>query len=147
MNNLLHSPILDASLVQSFIPQKAPFVMVDKLFYYSEEKVESGLTIQENLYFLNNNLFEAPGLIENMAQTVALYTGYGYYLKNETPPEGYIGAISKVVINELPKLGDEIVTAVKILHDIMGITLVEAQVLKNNNPLASCRMKTALANK
>lgn len=143
--NLLPHPITDGDVLQDLIPQKRPFVMVDKLLYFSNEQIVSGLTISEDNLFTDKSVFNAPGLIENMAQTVALHTGYEYYLKKEAAPTGYIGAIKKVDIKKLPKVGEELVTTVTILHSIMGITLVKAEVKCNETIIALSEMKTALA--
>lgn len=143
--NLLSDIIIDKTFVESLIPQKAPFIMVDKLIFFSEEKVVSGLTVSEENIFTNNARFTAPGLIEHMAQTVALYTGYQYFLKKLPAPVGYIGAIKKVEIFELPKVSDELVTTVEILHDIMGVTLVQINTLRNGVVIASSEMKTVIA--
>jgi len=143
--NLLKEPLLDKRVVNDLIPQKAPFVMVDKLFYFSENKVVSGLTISEDNIFSFQSIFTASGLVENMAQTVALFTGYQYFLKNEPAPTGYIGAIKKVEISEFPKVGDELITSVTILYEIMGVTLVTSQVECNGNIIATSEMKTVLA--
>ena len=143
--NLLKAPLTNKDFVQNLIPQKYPFVMVDKLFYFSESKVVSGFSLSYDNIFSFQSLFTASGLIENMAQTVALFTGYQYYLKNEEPPTGYIGAIKKTEIIELPKIGEELVTTVNILHEIMGVTLVNSQVECNGKIIASGEMKTVLA--
>jgi 3-hydroxyacyl-[acyl-carrier-protein] dehydratase len=143
--NLLSDIITDKTFVESLIPQKKPFIMVDKLIFFSEEKVVSGLTVSEENIFTENNTFTAPGLIEHMAQTVALYTGYQYFLKKLPAPVGYIGAIKKVEIFELPKVTDELVTTVQILHDIMGVTLVQISTLHNGVVVASSEMKTVIA--
>lgn len=143
--NLLKDSITNAECVNNLIPQKAPFVMVDKLFYFSETKVVSGLTISEENIFTFQSLFTASGLIENMAQTVALHTGYHYFLKNKPAPTGYIGAIKKVEIEEFPKVGGELITTVNILHEIMGVTLVNSQVECNGKIIATSEMKTVLA--
>jgi len=143
--NLLKDSITSAECVNNLIPQKAPFVMVDKLFYFSETKVVSGLTISEENIFTFQSLFTASGLIENMAQTVALHTGYHYFLKNKPAPTGYIGAIKKVEIEEFPKVGGELITTVNILHEIMGVTLVNSQVECNGKIIATSEMKTVLA--
>jgi len=138
-------PITNAAFVNDLIPQKWPFVMVDKLHHFSENEIVSGLTVtEENLFYFSDE-FQEPGLIENMAQTVAMHKGYTYYLKNEAAPVGYIGAIKKAEIFVLPKLGDELVTTVNILHDIMGVTLVKAQIECGNILIASSEIKTALA--
>lgn len=142
---LLKPPIMDKDFVIELIPQKHPFVMVDKLYDFSESQITSGLTITADNIFTTNGLFNAPGLIENMAQTVAMHKGYSYYLRNEPAPVGYIGAIKKAEILEIPKVGQELRTTVKILHDIMGVTLVEANVVCGDRIIAQSEIKTALA--
>lgn len=121
--------------------------MVDKLIHFEENRVIAGLTITEDNIFIQNNKFTAPGIIEHMAQTVALYTGYQYYLKKESAPTGYIGAIKKAEIIELPEVNKELTTTVNILHDIMGVTLVTAETKCDDKIIASSEMKTVLAQK
>ena len=114
--------------IKNLIPQKDPFIMVDVLQSHSKDKATSSFKIQkDNILFYEDNFIEA-GLIENMAQTVALHTGYDYFVRGEESPTGYIGAIKKVQILELPKIGQELSTTVTILHDIMGVTLVQAEI-------------------
>lgn len=136
--------ITDKNFIGKLIPQKAPFVMVDKLLHFEEKKVVSGLTISEENIFTQNNKFTGPGLIEHMAQTVALYTGYQFFLKKEDAPTGYIGAIKKAEIFELPSTGKELKTTVNILHDIMGVTLVSAETECDGKIIAVSEMKTVL---
>ncbi len=143
--NMLKQPITHKKVINNLIPQKTPFVMVDKLMYFSENKVISGLTILKDNIFISNSFFTASGLIENMAQTIALHTGYQYFLKNEPAPTGYIGAIKKVEIEEFPKVGDQLITTVHILHEIMGVTLVKSHVECKGKIIATSEMKTILA--
>lgn len=138
--------ITDSTFIGTLIPQKAPFVMVDKLLHFEEKKVVAGLTISKENIFIQNAKFTAPGLIEHMAQTVALYTGYRFYLKQEPAPTGYIGAIKKAEIFELPALGKELTTTVTVIHDIMGVTLVTAETKCEGKVIAFSEMKTVLAN-
>ena len=132
--------------IKHLIPQKEPFVMVDSLLDFSETKVVSSFKVSDvNLFYSNNKLLES-GVIENMAQTVALHTGYDYYLKGEEAPTGYIGSIKKVEILELPKLDDVIITEVNILHEFMGVTMVEAKVFNSDKiEIAFAQMKTVIA--
>lgn len=144
--NLLAKEITDFQFIQTLIPQKQPFVMVDKMHFFSRDKIVSGLTItKENVFSCSTNFME-PGIIENMAQTVAMHTGYNYYLKKQIAPTGYIGALNKVNIHQLPLVGQELITSVQILHDIMGVTLVETSVMCNGTLVAQGEMKTVLAN-
>lgn len=137
-------PIKDIS---NLIPQKSPFVMVDTLLDFSSNYVRSSFKITENNLFLDNNVLLEPGLIENMAQTVALHTGYDFFIKGETPPTGYIGSIKKVNILKRPILNDIITTKVHILHEFNGVTMVSIQVFDTNKTeIASGEMKTVIAN-
>ncbi len=132
-------------LVNDLIPQKAPFVMVDELLKYSETRVTSSLTVTESNIFTKNNIFTEPGLIEHMAQTVALHTGYKYYLQNKPSPTGYIGSIKSIEILNLPQLKDTLITTASILHEIMGVTLVAIDVTLNGKSIAKGEMKTVVA--
>lgn len=137
-------PITD---IFHLIPQKSPFVMVDSLLEFSENHVLSSFKIKETNLFLKNNSLLESGLIENMAQTVALHTGYDYFLKNETAPTGYIGSIKKIDILKLPVLNEIITTKVTILHEFNGVTMVAIKVFDASNiEIASGEMKTVIAN-
>lgn len=137
--------ILDKNTVEDLLPQKFPFVMVDSLFSYGETSLTSGFTIKEDNIFADNGNFAESGLIEHMAQSVALHTGYNFFLKKEQAPTGYIGSIKEIVINEIPKINDKIVTEVKILQEFMGITLVDISTKLNDKEIAFGQMKTVLA--
>lgn len=138
-------PILDKDFVGSLIPQKFPFVMVDKLLSFSENEVVAGLTVTKDNIFFNAGKFQESGLIEHMAQSVALFTGYQFYLKNEPAPTGYIGSIKSITIAELPTLGEEIETTVNVLQEFMGVTLVDIVSKVNDKEIARGQMKTVLA--
>jgi len=144
-SNLLKNAITHSSELAALIPQKPPIVMVDKLLHFSENKVASGLRVTADNIFTSDYRFTEPGLVENMAQTIALYTGYQFFLKNEPAPVGYIGAIKKVHIHSLPKVGDELVTTAYILHEIMGVTLVEVKVELDGVKVAYAEMKTVIS--
>ncbi len=142
MDNL---PIIDSQKVQALIPQKKPFVMVDMLLDFKENEIEAALTVSDDNLFCNDGLFLESGIVEHMAQTVALYTGYQYHIKNQEAPTGYIGSIKYVEINQLPKLGEQLVTKANVLQEFMGVTLVEIETKVNNEVIAKAQMKTVLA--
>lgn len=138
-------PIISGQLVKDLIPQKAPFVMIDKMLAFEDNAITAGLTIAADNIFVENGRFNESGIVEHMAQSVALYTGYQFYLKNEPAPTGYIGSVKDVVILELPLPGEDIVTEVNVLHEFMGVTLVDIVTKRNNIQIASGQMKTVLA--
>ncbi len=138
-------PNTDITFIESLIPQRAPFIMVSSLLEYSETHLKAGYSVNiENIFFKENRFLE-PGIIEHMAQSVALHTGYQYHLKNQKAPTGYIGSINKIEIYELPKLNDELTTEVTILQEFLGVTLVDIRTLCNNRCIAQGQMKTVIA--
>jgi len=137
--------LAEQEAVGALIPQKFPFVMVDKLFAFSETHIESGLLISENNIFTVDGTFRESGLVEHMAQSVALHTGYKFFLRQENAPTGYIGSVSSLSISGLPKTGDEIRTSVEIIQEFGDITMVEISTTLNGSEIAKGQMKTVLA--
>ena len=138
-------PLFEKDFVEDLIPQKFPFVMIDKMFSFSNEALTSGLKVTKNNIFVINDIFTESGIVEHMAQSVALHTGYQFYLKKETAPKGYIGSIKELSIFKLPKTDSEIQTTVTILHEFAGITLVDLVTKFNGEIIAMGQMKTILA--
>ncbi|WP_347216871.1 hypothetical protein [Chryseobacterium sp.] len=142
MENTL--PTSDKTFVQSLIPQRAPFVMVHELSEFSENHLISGFEIKEDNLFIQDGFFQASGLIEHQAQSVALHTGYKYYLLGKDAPTGYIGAIKSFEAEILPKVGDQLKSEVTILNEVMGVTLVDIITRLNGEVIAKSQMKTAV---
>ncbi|MEO6175439.1 MAG: hypothetical protein ABIP27_09850 [Flavobacterium circumlabens] len=137
--------VLEKEAVENLLPQKFPFVMVDKMYSFTENSLVSGLKIKDDNIFADHNFFLEAGLIEHMAQSVALHTGYDFFLKNEIAPTGYIGSIKEIKIKKLPKVNDTIQSTVTIIQEFAGITLVDIVTTLNNEEIANGQMKTVLA--
>ena len=127
--------------IVDLIPQKAPFVMVGKLLQSDEESTKSSFRIQSDNIFVRSGLFQEAGLMENIAQTAALRAGYAAQLQSEPVAVGYIGAVNNFEIFDLPKVGDEIITSVSVLTQVLGISVLSGEVYLNDNLLAKCEMK------
>lgn len=138
-------PITSAEILLKCIPQRNPIVMVDTLYAFNDNEVSAGLSIDTTGLFIKNNALQEPGLIEHMAQTVALHTGFGFYVKNQQAPMGYIGSIANLKINRLPIAGEKIQTTATILQEFAGITLVDIICQINNETIATAQMKTVIA--
>lgn len=148
MNNQLEHTISDIDFIKRLIPQKDPFVMIDKLLYFDSEKVISGLKITSDNMLSADGYFTEGGLIENMAQSIALHRGYRGYVnrgKDKKPKTGFIGSIKHATIYILPKIGTELITTVAIIAEIMQVSLVEINVHDSEgNLIASSEMKTII---
>lgn len=137
--------IITKSKVEELLPQKKPFVMVSFLYDFNETSVTTGFEILKDNLFVENDEFNESGLIENMAQSIALHTNYDFFLKNKKAPTGYIGSIKNVKLLELPKVGETIKTNVQVLQEFMGVTLVDATVTCGDKEIISAQLKTVLA--
>lgn len=137
-------PTSDQNFVESLIPQRSPFVMVNEISEYSESHLISGFKIKEDNIFVQNGIFQASGMIEHQAQSVALHTGYKYYLLGKDAPTGYIGAIKSFEAEALPKVGDHLKSEVTILNEVMGVTLVNIITKLNDVEIANSQMKTVV---
>lgn len=127
--------------IESLIPQKPPFVMVDKLLNFSETTTTTGFKIEADNIFVEHGFYKEPGLIENIAQTAAARAGYISKTENKPVLVGYIGAVNGLQIFSLPKTGDELITEITIEHQIFDVTLISGKIICNNETIAQCRMK------
>ncbi len=79
--------------IDSLIPQKPPFVMIDRLVHVGENSAIGELRVNSANVLADNGFLREPGLIEFMAQTAAAYTGYRKINEDEVVKEGYIGSV------------------------------------------------------
>ncbi len=127
-----------------YIPQRPPFVMVDRLYACNEKFVRTGFTPSEKNIFSENGFFTEPGLIENMAQSAAAGTGYFFRSQNKPVPVGFIGAIKDFKLVRLPKVNDLLDTEVNVVAEVMNATVINAKVSCKGIELATCEMKIFL---
>lgn len=138
-------PITDCKIIETLIPQRFPMVMVDSVWDYSPANIIAGLTVSEENLFTNNQSLSESGLIEHMAQSIALHKGYGYYVNNMLAPTGYIGSIKNIHIHRCPRVGESVRTETEIIQEFMDVTLVKISSFVNDECIATGEMKTVLA--
>jgi len=145
LTHTYNSPLVSGDAVLSMIPQKPPMAMIDKIFEVSDKKAVTGLTITEDNTFCSEGQFQAPGLAENIAQTAAAQVGYLAQQSGEAPPVGFIGAIKNLQIENLPSIGDELVSMIEIEHEVMNFTLINGISKVGDTVMATCQMKIFIA--
>ena len=131
--------------IKKLIPQREPMVMVSSLESYAENELLAGFEVPAVGTFVADGQLAESGLLEHMAQAVALHTGYSYYLRGEEAPMGYIGAMQQLQIHRLPKVGEQVLSKVLIMQEFMGVTLVEIETTLGGEIIAWARMKTVVA--
>lgn len=129
----------------NLIPQRFPMVMIARLLSHSEAAATVDFEIKAENLFVEDGVLQESGLLEHMAQAVAAHTGYGFYIRKQKAPTGYIGSIQKAEIVALPLIGDILTTEVHIIQEFMGVTLVNISSKVNDKTIATAQMKTVIA--
>jgi len=124
-----------------FIPQKHPFVLVDKLLYVDNKTSTCSYTIPEGHVFADDGFYSTAGLVESMAQTAAAGTGYLSRKENKPVPLGYIGAVQRLEVFDWPPVNAEIIMSMNLITNILQVSLVSGNVRYGEKILATCEMK------
>ena len=140
-------PCVDIS-VNEILPQREPFVFVDRLVQFDENETRTSFTVREGHLLVENGLLTASGILENMAQSSAARIGYLCKFVLHVPVRiGYIGAIRKFRVHRLPAVGETLSTTIILREDVFGITLTDAVVRVGDEIIAEASLKTALGEK
>jgi len=138
LQNIQEIPIIQ------LIPQRPPFVMVDKVISFNITDAATVLRISEDNLFCDGKVFSSSGIIENMAQSCAARMGCLNLMKGDTVKIGFIGDIRNCDILRHPLAGETLTTHVHIIEDVFHLTLADVTVKVADETVARARMKIAL---
>jgi 3-hydroxyacyl-[acyl-carrier-protein] dehydratase len=127
--------------VKLIIPQREPIIMIDEIVNHSDVKTTTSLTINETNIFVEENIFQSSGLIENMAQSSAARMGIQTNKEGNKPLLGYIASIKNLMVNRLPEVGEKILTEIIIVNKINNIIVIKAEGKVDNIIISSCELK------
>jgi len=128
--------------ILTLIPQKPPFIAIDKLLSCNEIKTETSFKIVENSIFTEGNIMSEAGVIENIAQTCAVRLGY--LNQNDAVKIGMIVSAENLEILQLPKVNSTLFTTITVIGDFMGFLIIEAESICENDLITKCKMKIFL---
>lgn len=131
----------DFNEILAYIPQRPPIVMIDRIVEVIDNKVICQFEIKDDNIFVANGIFCEPGIIENIAQTIAAGAGYKAKEQNTEVKLGYIAAIKNLNIYFLPPVGAILSTSVQIVNKVFNITIIQAEVNVKNTKVAECEMR------
>jgi predicted hotdog family 3-hydroxylacyl-ACP dehydratase len=133
---------------KNFLPHRGSMLMVEDLLEIDNESVTSGLPIQKKCVFVNNDGFlTEPGLIENAAQTSTAIVGQSFFQDDDITGEsnqlvGYISAIKKVEVFQLPKTGDYLTTKASLVSRLdtnnMCICVINSSTFIDDKLIVDC---------
>lgn len=142
MSDLEKIPILD------LLPQRPPFVFVDRLTYMDAGTSRTSFCVPEGGLFVEDGRLRTAGLVEHMAQSCAARIGYvARYVLHIPVTVGYIGSIRNLRVLRHPAVGETLETTVTVQQEIFGITLTDIEVRSDGELVASASMKTASTDK
>ena len=144
--NILQLPITHIETIRKLVPHREPILAIGSLIAYTETTLVASFTIPEDHLFVHNGCFSEAGLLEHMAQCMALHSGYSGALKEEAPREGYIGVIKTADIEMIPKAGKTLLTHIEIVHAVLDMSMVTAEIRVDKKFCAKATLHTILKN-
>lgn len=130
--------------LNELIPQRPPFVMIDRLMSSDEVYSTTELEVRNDNIFVEDDRLTASGLIENIAQTCAARIGYINLSSGQPVKIGVIGSISNLTITRTPKVGEKLTTTIQLLEEVFNVTMVLASIKVGDEEIVSANMKIAL---
>lgn len=127
--------------MDDLIPQRHPFVLIDKLIRCDEKVVESSFQIPFNHPLVNNGKLSEGGLVENIAQTAAAGNGFEAKKKYLEVPEGFIAGIKNLRVFCLPLCNSNLLTTIFLKDRILGYNLITGEIREGQDIIANCEMK------
>ena len=148
------------------LPQRPPFIMIDKLVHCDSTSSKAIFTVREDNLFCNNGMMEETGLIENIAQTCAASASFKQFLEyngSETSDGavseqnnsdmsdkvkiGVIVMIHSLEMKRRPLAGEVLETSVTIESTFFPTTMIWSEVHIGDETIATCKMKLLMTDK
>lgn len=133
---------------KNFLPHRGSMLMVKDLLAIDDESVSSGLPIHKDCVFVNKKGYlNESGLIENAAQTSTAIVGQSFFQEDDVTGEsnqlvGYISAIKKVEIFQLPQIGEYITTKASLVSRLdtnkMCICIIKSSTFIGDKLIVDC---------
>lgn len=127
--------------IEHYIPQRAPFIMIDNLINATSEKFETDFRILWDNIFVEEGILREFALIENIAQSSSAGLAVFKRYSGEQLVRGFIGGISKLKLYGLPKVGDTVYTIVNLVAEIQNMFLLRGETFINERKLIECELK------
>ena len=123
--------------------------MANYMPYLDSTSVETHFKIEASCIFIQDDRLTETGLIENAAQTCATIVGQSFFEDDDYEGKrskviGYISAVKKVEIFQLPKVNDTIVTKGNLLsrhdNDTFSICTIESSTFRKGELIVACTL-------
>ena len=133
--------IADGEQLAALLPQRPPMVLVHELVSCDAEQTTSRFRVTPESVLVADGFLTEAGLLENIAQTAAAGSGYAFEQSGRPTPIGYIAAIKDLTIWQLPPVGTELTTQIRLQNQVMEFSIVRGQVRAGAVIFADCEMR------
>lgn len=140
----LIAPLIASEEVTRYIPHRPPFVLVDVLYECTHERAVTGFYVSAEHVLVRRGYLQAAGLLENMAQSFALYSAYRGMQTGGSErgfTMGFIAGIKHFQMQALVPVGQEIVTQMQVIQSFGTMFLVAGEVRCRGQLVASCQLQ------
>ncbi|MEO6316908.1 MAG: 3-hydroxyacyl-ACP dehydratase [Chitinophagaceae bacterium] len=132
--------------IESLIPQRPPFVMIDELTGSDGSFTSTRLEVRADNIFVQNGVLTEPGLLENIAQTAAARAGYEAKKEKAPVRVGYIGAVKNFEVFHLPAVGEVLETSIILGNQVFDVSVINGTITCGERIIAKCEMKIFIKN-
>lgn len=133
--------IISKAEIENYIPQRSPFIMIDNLVEATPEEFETDFRVLPENIFIEKGVLREFALIENIAQSCSAGLAITKRSSGKKLTDGYIGAIAKLILYDLPAVNDTIHTRVKLLAQLENLFLLKGENFVNDRKLLECEIK------
>lgn len=135
--------LIEKSDISRYIPQRPPFVMIDRLLAAGPDGFEADFRILPDNIFLEKDMLREFALIEHMAQCAAAGIAWLSRHSKQKPANGFMGGISKLKIHALPKSGELLSSHMHIVQQLGQLYLLKGEAFSEGRKLIECELKLA----
>jgi len=135
--------------IKKFLPHRPPMLLVSNMPHIDNESVITELKITDDCVFVKDGHFSETGIIENAAQTSSAIVGQSYFDRDDLEGTsnklvGYISAIKRAVIHQLPKVGDILTSKAKLVSrydsEELSICTIDCSSFRNDDLIVDCTL-------
>lgn len=150
LRGMVQQLLIQREDVLRFIPQRDPIVMVHGLLAHSASASTAVFEVEEGNLFVRDGKLLPSGLMEHIAQSAAIRSGYAFMLMPQgegpaKPPVGFIAALKDFEVHALPSVGETLYTTITELNVIGNMTVIKGETYSGETLRASCEMKVFLS--
>ena len=130
-----------------FIPHRKPFIMVSSIQKIKANEITTTFKIAQENIFCDSGKFKVGGLIENVAQSAAIYAGNLLKQEGKQIPIAFISSIKNIEVFKLPLAGETITTVAKKIDKILDFEIFKGEIFdQEKHKICECELRFYIQN-